>query len=371
MNRPTTLIAGILATASAVMGAAALTPSRLAHQPIAITAHFEDVVGLYVGNGVSVLGMPVGKVTDIVAKDGYVEVRLAIDQHVDIPADAQAVTVSSSILTDRQVELTPPYHDGPKLKNGDVLGLGRTRTPVEIDRTLAMMDQLGKAMHADADGHGPLGDLINLGADIAGGNGPKIKATLDTLASALRVGADNGANSKRNIQAIVTSLAELTQAAADNDSTIREFGSNLRKLTDILASEDLGSGNTGAKANQILAEATRLLEGHREGLRSTFADTRTITATLSDYRRELAETLDVGPMTIDNLYETIDPVAGSIRTHADIDKLMLNGQYMKELCNLMALKQLGCGTGTLRDYGPELGVLAQLDLMANGIGDNP
>ena len=75
-----------------------------------MTAHFEDAVGLYVGNPVSVLGMPVGKVTSVVAKDSYVEVKLAIDDGVDIPADVQAVTVSTSILTDRLVELTPPYH---------------------------------------------------------------------------------------------------------------------------------------------------------------------------------------------------------------------------------------------------------------------
>lgn len=371
MSRRITVAVVILAAATALLGAAVFTPSRLTKSPMTVTAQFEDVVGLYVGNGVSVLGMSVGKVADIAARDGYVEVQLRIDPGVDIPADVAAVTISSSILTDRQVELTPPYRDGPKLKNGDVLGPGRTRTPVEIDRTLAMMDRLGKALHADATGHGPLGDLINLGADIASGNGPRIKATLTKLAEALRLSADNGAHSKRNIQAVVTSMAELTQAAADNDTAIREFGSNLRQLSDILAAEDLGSGSTGTKANQILAEATRLLDGHREGLRSTFADTRAITATLSDYRRELGETLDVGPMTIDNLYQTIDPVAGSIRTQANTEKLMLNGQYSKEICNLLALKQLGCGTGTLRDYGPDFGMLAQLDLMANGIGDNP
>lgn len=371
MSRRVTVIAAILAAAVVVAGATVLTPSRLVASPITVTAHFEDVVGLYVGNGVSVLGMSVGKVTDIVAKDGYVEVTLAIDEDVEIPADVQAVTVSSSILTDRQVELSPPYRGGPKLKNGDVLGLGRTRTPVEVDRTLAMMDRLGKALRGDVNGHGPLGDLVNLGADIVAGNGPKIKATLDRLSEALRVGADNGSHRKDNIQSIVTSLAELTRAAADNDTAIREFGANLRKLSDILAAEDLGAGGTGARANQLLAEATRLLAGHREGLQRTFADARTITATLADYRRELGETLDVGPLAIDNLYETIDPVAGSIRTHADIDKIVLNGQYAKEICNLLALKQLGCGTGTARDYGPEFGVLAQLDLMGNGIGDNP
>jgi phospholipid/cholesterol/gamma-HCH transport system substrate-binding protein len=363
----------IVAAAAAVLVAAAAIVAipRLGHRQLVVTADFEDTVGLYEGNAVSVLGIPVGKVTSIVSKDSYVLVKLAIDAGVDIPADAQAVTISNSILTDRHVELTPPYRGGAKLKNGDVLGLGRTHTPVEIDRTFAMMDKLGKALHGDANGQGPLGDLVSLGAQITSGNGPAIKATFDKLSQALRVGADKGARSKKNIQAIVTSVSELAHSAADNDTAIRQFGSNLHQLSAILADEDLGSGSTGAKLNQILAEAARLLEGHRDGLKSTLADTRAITTSISDYQRELAETLDVAPMTVDNLYNIFDVTAGSARVHIAADKLLLNGVYGKEICNLMSLKQLGCATGTLKDYGPDFGLGTMLDLMGDGIGGKP
>ena len=365
------IVVALAVTAVLVAVGAFVVIPRLTHRQMAVTAEFEDAVGLYTGNAVSVLGIQVGKVTSIVAKDSYVEVKLAIDEGVDIPADVSAVTVSTSLMTDRHVELTPPYRGGAKLKNGDVLGLGRTRTPVEFDRTLAMLDKLGKALHGDANGHGPLGDLVNLGAEITSATGPNIKTTLDKLSQALRVGADKGAHSKKNIQAIITSLAELTQAATDNDDAIRQFGSNLRQLSDILADEDLGSGSTGAKANQILAEAARLLERNREGLKSTFADTRSITTSIADYRRELAETLDVGPLAVDNMYNIVDDTAGSLRVHLLVDKIVLNSQFGKEICNLMGLKQLGCATGTLKDYGPDFGLTEMLDLMGNGIGGKP
>lgn len=365
------LVLGLALAGVVVLVTAALTIPRVAPRPMTVTAHFEDSVGLYVGNAVDVLGMQVGTVTGIADKDNYVEVTLSIDEGVDVPADVQAVTVSKSILTDRHVELTPPYQGGSKLKNGDTVGLGRTRTPVEFDRTLAMIDKLGGALHGDDKGQGPLGDLVNLGADLTGGNGPEIKSTLDRLSQALRVGSDKGAQSKKNIQQIVSSLSDLTQAAADNDTTIREFGSSLSQLSDILASEDLGSGSTGAKANQILAEASRLLQGNREGLKSTFADTRAITATLTDHKRDLEETLDLAPLTVDNFYNLIDPVAGSARVHLLTDKVIMNSQFGKEVCNLMGLKQLGCATGTLQDYGPDFGLTTMLDLMANGIGGKP
>jgi len=233
--------AALIAAAVAVI---VLVPHRVS-RAIMVTAQFEDSVGLYIGNAVSVLGMPVGKVTSIVPNGSYVEVRLEIGDAVDLPADVQAVTVSTSVLTDRHIELTPVYRGGPKLRNGDVVGLARTRTPVEFDRTLAMVDKLSLTLSGDGQGHGPLADLVNIGDKITTGNGPNIKATLDELAQALRLGADNGTQTKKDIQAIATNLAELTQAAADNDSAIREFGSNIRQLSDILADEDLGTGNTG------------------------------------------------------------------------------------------------------------------------------
>jgi len=123
--------------------------------------------------------------------------------------------------------------------------------------------------------------------------------------------------------------------------------------------------------DKILAEAARLLERNRDGLKNTFADTRTLTTSLTDYRRELEETLDVAPLTVDNIYNIIDENAGSARVHLVIDKMLMNGQMGKEICNLMGLKQLGCATGTLKDYGPDFGLGAMLDLMGNGVSGNP
>ena len=337
---------------------------RGTQRPITITAQFEDTVGLYPGNAVSVLGMPVGKVTSIHAKDSYVDVTLEIQPGIDIPADVSAVTVSTSILTDRHIELTPVYRTGPKLKNGDMVGLARTRTPVEFDRTLAMVDKLSTALAGDGRGHGTLADLIGVAAQLTSGNGPAIKATLDELSQALRLSADDGAQSKKNIQTIASNLAELTRAAADNDSAIREFGSNIHTLSDILADEDLGSGSTGTKINQILAQAATLLENNRDGLKNTVADTKTITAAVTDYRREVAEFFDVAPLAIDNVYNAIDANAGSMRVHLLLDKVLFNGQFAKEICNLVGATQLGCATGTLADYGPDFGVTGLLQVMA-------
>ena len=102
--------------------------------------------------------MPVGKVTEITPKGGYVEVEFTVDGDVKVPADVQAVTISNSILTDRQIELTPPYRGGPTLENHDTIGLNRTKTPVEFARVLDVLDKLSASLRGDGTGDGPVAD---------------------------------------------------------------------------------------------------------------------------------------------------------------------------------------------------------------------
>jgi phospholipid/cholesterol/gamma-HCH transport system substrate-binding protein len=361
LTRPA-IVALVLAAIAAIAVVVVAFPG-MHRRPLTVTAQFEDAVGLYAGNTVAVLGMQVGKVTSVVPKDGYVDVKLEINRGVAIPADVQAVTVSTSILTDRHVELTPAYRSGPTVKDGDVLSLPRTRTPVEFDRTLAMADKLSRSLGGNGHGQGPLADLVGIGAQIASGSGQDIKAALDRLSAALRLSGDNGAATKENIQAIANSLAKLTQAATDNDTAIREFGSNIRQLTDIVADQNLGTGNAGAQLNQILAQATSLLDKNRNGLKTTLTDFQKLLQAVTDYRRELAETIDVLPMLGTNIYNAVDQNAGAVRAHALLDKLLLNGQMAKEICNLAGIKDLGCNTGTINDYAPGFGANFFVDSM--------
>ncbi|MGV0779164.1 MCE family protein [Mycolicibacterium sp. XJ775] len=363
-KRTITKLLAVGAAVSAIVAAAVLLFPDKDRTPITVTAQFEDAVGLYPGNAVAVLGMPIGKVTSVTPKDAFVEVKLAIDRDVAVPADVQAVTISTSVLTDRHVELTPAYQSGPRLGDGDVLGLPRTRTPVEFDRTLAMADKLSVALKGDGQGQGPMADLVGIGAKIASGSGQDIKSALDQLSAALRVGSDNGAATKENIQSIAASLATLTQAARDNDTAIREFGTNIRELSTIVADENLGSGNAGSQLNDILAQAASLLEKNRDGLKTTATDFQSLMGAVNDYRRELAEIIDVLPMLGTNIYNAVDQNAGALRIHAMIDKFFLNGQMAKDACNLAGIKDLGCNTGTIADAAPGFGAGLFVDSMA-------
>ena len=106
-----------------------------------VVAYFEDSAGLFVGNDVGILGVTVGKITSIEPDGDQVKVTMEVDDDYDVPADAGAVVVARSVATDRYVELTPVYRKGPKMEDGDEIGLERTRTPVDFDQVLASLNE--------------------------------------------------------------------------------------------------------------------------------------------------------------------------------------------------------------------------------------
>ena len=364
MTRGRLLILGALATVVAVVaGIVGWSYLKDRFDAMTLTAQFDNAAGLYVGNTVAVLGMPVGRVTSITPKPGYVEVQFTVDDDVLIPADAQAVTISNSILTDRQIELTPPYRGGETMRDGATIGLNRTKTPVEFARVLDVLDKLSSSLRGDGRGNGPLADVVNASAAIADGNGQEIKDALGALSEALRLSADRGQVTADQLTTIVRNLSSLMEAAADNDATLREFGSSVRQLSQILADENFGSGTTGKKIDEVLTQVGEVLDDHREDIKALVANGDIAMTTLTDHSRDLAEFLDLTPMTLDNLYNIVDKTNGSARAHVLIDKVLFDTQVVKEVCNMMGLRQLGCSTGTLQDFGPDFGLSYVLDGM--------
>lgn len=331
---------------------------------ITLTAQFDSASGLYEGNAVAVLGMPVGKITKITAKGGYVEVEFTVDRHVKVPATAQAVTVSTSILTDRQIELTPPYRGGPALQNHDTIGLPRTKTPVEFSSVLNVLDKVTKSLEGDGRGGGPIADVLGGGTDVVRGNGEKIKAALGELSTALRLSSDRGATTREQITTIVKNISTLFDAVTANDTKLREFASTIHQVSQIMADEDIGGGTTGRRLNELIQRAGDLLDANRDNIKQSALNGNATLQMVTDQRRDLAELLDLAPLVADNAYNMVDRANGSVRARFLTDRLLFDSQYTKEICNLMGLRQLGCSTGTIQDFGPDFGLTYVLDGMA-------
>lgn len=356
------LRAVLLVVLIAVSGCAGSSP--FGDDGVTVVADFDTTAGLYVGNAVAVLGMPVGKVSAITPKGDHVEVTMELDDGVRIPADATAVMLSTSVLTDRHIEFTPPYTGGPALADGATLGTDRTRTPVGIDRLVAAAERMSGELGGDGEGNGPIARLLDLAAASTENRGEDIRATLDELSRALRLSDDSGAQTHDTVTEIVTQLSSLAEAAARNEEVIAEFGSSAEQLADVLAELEIGTGHTGAQLTALLTEAEQLLAANREPLRATVNDANIVFGTVADYRDQVAEFIDLTPMLLANGYNSIDFGNRGFRVRALLDKVFFDGQMVKEVCNVLGLRQLGCATGTLQDFGPDFGISDMLEAMA-------
>ncbi len=207
--------------------------------------------------------------------------------------------------------------------------------------------------------------MLSVTSESLDGNGPALRDALGQLSKALRTGADPSAT-REAIVKLVDNLDILTEAAANNDKTIREFGGSLRAMSQVIADQQLGEGDTGAKLNQILAKTSELLKENRIPLRNAARDATTVTRTLADYQRELSEFLNLTPTLMNNAYNAIDQINGTIRVHTFADRILFDQQVLKEVCNLANLKDLGCNTGKPQDFGPDFVVTAMLAAMAGG-----
>lgn len=357
------VIAALALVSAAIVGAGAYyVKSQLDH--ITLTAQFDNASGLYESNVVAVLGMPVGKITKITPQSGYVDVQFTVDKHVKVPVDVQAVTLSTSILTDRQVELSPPYRGGPTLKDGDTIGLDHTKTPVEFDRVLGMLDRLSLSLKGDGKGQGPVADIVNSAVGVADNNGEKIKSGLGELSKALRLSSEGGVTTREQLTTIIKNVSSLFDAAAANDGKLREFASTVHQLSQILDDEALGTGSTGHKFNDLVKQAGDIVEANRDNLKQTILNSNTALKAVVDNQREISEWIDVQPLAWDNMYNVVDQDNKRLRIRFMTDRLLFESQMDKEICNMMGLRQLGCGTGTLQDYGPDFGLTYMLDGLA-------
>jgi phospholipid/cholesterol/gamma-HCH transport system substrate-binding protein len=328
-------------------------PREYLAERIRFTADFENVAGVYEGNDVSVLGLPVGRVEKIEAKGSFVEVTMSIDKNVKVPAEAVAAGVSPQLITNRHIELTPAYTGGPTLANGDHIPLARTRTPVELDRILENFDQLGAALEGDNQ-NGPMASRVAF--PLLAGNGDKLKESLDQLSAAFKVTLAN----KDQISNTLVKLNDITAIVADNDATVREFSGRITDLVALMGEQGPGLQAVLRQLDDFVNNTSTVIAEHREQFGDAMTRLAGITDQMRRNSRNLTELVDVAPLMFQNLDRSVSRDSRAVRLHALADKSVLDSEMLATFCERIGMRSDGCRTGKPEDFGPDLGLTSML-----------
>ncbi|BEK96564.1 MCE family protein [Nocardia seriolae] len=206
-----TVLAAGVAVAVVAAGVAGVSWANAARDPKqSVCAEFTDTVGLYEGNSVTMLGVEIGTVSKIEALGDRMRVTMRVKDSVKLPADIQAVTMSSSIVTDRHVELTKPYTGGSRYDTSKCIPLDHTKTPIGISEALDAMGRLA-------------GDLTG-----GGSTGGKPDTLLDDTLTAADAAIDGtGPQWNQLLQHLSAAIGDPTQ----KDAVFRRLVDNLDQLT--------------------------------------------------------------------------------------------------------------------------------------------
>jgi phospholipid/cholesterol/gamma-HCH transport system substrate-binding protein len=232
-----------------------------------ITAEFSRAVQMFPGNSVRVLGVDVGRVTDVEQGRDSVEVTFRIDDsELKLPADVNATIVPVSLLGERYVQLFPAY-DGGEEFTSDRLAMENTSVPTEQDELLrGLQDYFGAldptrvaafvtdvASVLDKNGQN-LNDLINYGSGVI----TTLSRKRDSLAKMFQ------------------ELNTITQALATRQEKIGRLIHSYNSVTKIVNENRTAVEGTIEGLNLAAAELASLLIDHRNPLG---ADIQTLTRT--------------------------------------------------------------------------------------------
>lgn len=285
-----------------------------------LTAYFNQTVGVFAGSDLRILGVRVGIVNSITPVGTQVKVTMTLNRNINAPANAGAVVVSPSVVADRYIQLTPAYTGGAAMKDGTVIPLSRTATPLEIDQLYTSLTKLADALGPKgANSKGALSDLLTTSAANLDGNGRALGTMISQLGKATRTLA----NSKDDFFGTVSNLQQFTAMLRANDANVRKMQQQLATVSGFLAADRRDLAGALHQLAIALAQVKTFIQTHRAAVKSDVDGLVQITQILVNQRASLAEALDAGGLAVTNLVQAYDPASGTLAGRANLNEISM------------------------------------------------
>ncbi|RSM81270.1 MCE family protein [Kibdelosporangium aridum] len=282
-----------------------------------VTAYFDKTVGVYSGSAVRVLGVPVGEIVHVQPVGEQVKVDMVLDSGIQVPAQAKAIIVAPSLVSDRYVQLTPAYTDGPVMATGAVIDRANTASPVELDDLYASVNKLTTDLGPNgANKDGSVSNLLDTLAGTLKGNGQNLNDTVKQLAAA----ADTLSGSREDLFSTVDSLGKFTEALANSDKAVHDFYGRLADVSTFLADDREEVAEALSSLAVALGDVKDFVGENKDLLASNVEKLTGVTKALVDQRAAIAEILDVAPVGATNLINSYDAASGTIGVRADLNE---------------------------------------------------
>lgn len=274
-----------------------------------LVGYFANSNGIFVGDVVSILGVPVGKIDRIEPQPELVKISFWVDDKYQVPADAEAVILSPSLVTARVIQLAPAYTGGPVMADGAAIPLERTAVPLEWDDLRQQLEKLVAMMQPTAPGEpSPLGAAVTTAADNLRGQGPTIREAIVKLSTAITALSDHS----DDLFGSVRNLSVLVSALATSGDLLRQLNTNLAAMTQVLADDPDEIGNAVTELDAVLADATTFVADNRDTLGTTADKLAAVSDAVNASLADIKQTLHIAPNELQNFMNIYQPAQGTL-----------------------------------------------------------
>ena len=274
-----------------------------------VVAYFDNSNGLFNGDEVRILGVPVGRIERIEPQAEQVKITFWIDDKYQVPADATAAIISPQLVTSRAIQLTPAYTGGLAMSDGAVIPQSRTAVPLEWDDLRQQLVKLTDALQPTRPGGlSTLGAFIDTAANNLRGQGPNIRDTVVKMSQAISILGDHSTDTFATIK----NLSVVVAALQDSSVLLGRFNQNLAVVTGALTASPEAVGNAVRDLNDVVGDTTKFIADNRDALGATTDRLASITGALHDSLDDIEQSLHLFPNTLQNFINIYQPTQQGI-----------------------------------------------------------
>jgi len=274
-----------------------------------VVGYFDNSYGVYVGDDIVILGVPVGKIEKIEAQPDRVKISFWYDDKYKVPANAKAVILSPRLVTIRALQLTPAYRGGPVMGSNAVIPRERTAVPVEWDDLRQQLEKLTKVLQpTEPGGVSTLGSFVNTAADNLRGQGASIRESVVKLSQAVSALGDHSGD----VFSSLKNLSILVSALRDSSGLLGQLNRNLSAVTGQLSNDPNEVGRAVKDLNDVVGDLTSFTADNREALGTTSEKLASVSTAVVQSLDDIKQTLHLAPTAFQNFLNIYEPAQGAL-----------------------------------------------------------
>lgn len=254
-----------------------------------VTVELPRAGGLYKDGNVTYRGTEVGRITDVHLTGTGVVAVLSLRSDVPIPSDLDAEVHSVSSVGEQYVALSPRNGTSAPLKDGDVITVGRTSVPPDINTLVEATNRGLQAIPRDN-----LKTVVDESYTAIGGLGPELSRFVQG-STALAIDARKDLDS---VTALIDQSQPVLDSQTDTSDAISAWAAHLATVTDQLRAHDDSVAGVLQKGAPAAAQARQLFERLQPTLPILFANLVSLADVAVAYQPNIEQLLVLVPQVV-------------------------------------------------------------------------